>query len=111
MRYSLRRRILCLVRIGSPRADMIVVMAEVVIVVVDGVSDMILLKTVPIEVLCFIWRAKLGRILVAKVLAVRGIHIPSVLWRCCHVDEELVDHELASCNRAKETKPTPQDQY
>ncbi|KAI3738480.1 hypothetical protein L2E82_28513 [Cichorium intybus] len=44
-------------------------------------SNLISLKLVPIEVLCFIWRAKLGRILVAKVLAVRGRHIPSVLWR------------------------------
>nr|KAJ0222767.1 hypothetical protein LSAT_V11C200090550 [Lactuca sativa] len=57
------------------------------------------LNEIPIKVLCFVWRASLGRILAATELAKRGMVLESNICRLCRIDDETPDHILIRwCN-------------
>nr|KAJ0188098.1 hypothetical protein LSAT_V11C900495760 [Lactuca sativa] len=51
-------------------------------------------KVILFKVLCFIWRAKLGRIPSSVALKPRGVTVPSVMCGSCNMEEELSDHIL-----------------
>lgn len=69
-----------------------------------GFSDMVWNKAAPLKVNCFIWRAGLGRIPVAKCLRDRGVlSIPSVC-NVCDREEEDIEHALISCSRSVEIR-------
>lgn len=55
------------------------------------------LNEIPIKVLCFVWRASLGRILAATELAKRGMVLESNICRLCRIDDETPDHILIRC--------------
>lgn len=67
--------------------------------VYDGPFEWI--KVIPYKILCFLWRAKQGRIPSAVALHNRGITIPSVICGSCNRDEETSEHLLISCSLAK----------
>nr|KAJ0192616.1 hypothetical protein LSAT_V11C800391510 [Lactuca sativa] len=54
-------------------------------------------RTIPLKVICFIWRAALGRIPSAIALQHSGIHIESTLCGSCIGEQECVDHILVKC--------------
>nr|KAJ0216654.1 hypothetical protein LSAT_V11C300153720 [Lactuca sativa] len=55
------------------------------------------IKEVPIKVLCFIWRASLGRIPAATELSKRGVMFESVQCGQCMEEDESPDHILLTC--------------
>lgn len=57
-------------------------------------SPLIWKHLVPPSVKCFIWRARLGRIPVKKLLAARGVPIGSEERAMCVGNVETVDHSL-----------------
>ncbi|XP_052625777.1 uncharacterized protein LOC128132828 [Lactuca sativa] len=59
-------------------------------------------KLTPFKILCFIWRAKLGRIPSAVELKNRGIIIPNTMCGVCNSEEETCEHILLTCPVAKE---------
>ncbi|XP_052620846.1 uncharacterized protein LOC128126776 [Lactuca sativa] len=58
------------------------------------------LKEVPLKVLCFIWRAKWGRIPSAQALEGRGVQVPSIICGYCLNGVESADHILIQCKFA-----------
>ncbi|CAI9279290.1 unnamed protein product [Lactuca saligna] len=67
--------------------------------VCDGVFPW--LKTIPLKVLGFVWRAKQNRIPSAEALKNR-VALPSTLCSACSEVDESGDHILVSCSIAKE---------
>lgn len=58
-------------------------------------------KVIPFKVLCFIWRAKLGRIPSSVALKLRGVTVPSVMCGSCNLEESSSDHILLKYQLAK----------
>ncbi|CAI9264591.1 unnamed protein product [Lactuca saligna] len=58
-------------------------------------------KMIPFKILCFIWRAKQGRIPSAVELKSRGITIPSTMCISCKQEEETSDHMLITCQSVR----------
>ncbi|XP_023738523.1 uncharacterized protein LOC111886502 [Lactuca sativa] len=58
-------------------------------------------KMIPFKILCFIWRAKQGRIPFAVELKSRGIIIPSTVCISCKQEEETSDHMLITCQSVR----------
>jgi len=56
---------------------------------------------VPLKVLCFVWRANLGRIPTVTELIKRGITVTSLNCTHCSTEEEDTIHALWSCTFAK----------
>lgn len=59
------------------------------------------LKTAPLKVSCFIWKAKLGRLPVVNMLAKREIQLPSTTFRLCDDGEKTIDHVFTRCSFAR----------
>ncbi|KAJ0619222.1 putative RNA-directed DNA polymerase [Helianthus annuus] len=59
------------------------------------------LNWIPKKINCFLWRAVLDRIPTRVSLALRNIHLPSVLCALCNSASESVDHLLISCQYAQ----------
>ena len=58
-------------------------------------------KEVPKKVLCFTWRAVMGRLPTADALIRRGIQVTSPMCSRCNIDSETADHILVSCPIAR----------
>lgn len=67
-------------------------------VVSDGSFDWC--KVIPFKILCFIWRAKLGRIPSTVTLKLRRVTIPPIICGSCNLEEESSDHILLLCPSA-----------
>ncbi|KAL7604491.1 hypothetical protein Lser_V15G17384 [Lactuca serriola] len=61
-------------------------------------------KLIPLKVRCFVWRASMGRILVAESLAIRGIQHSHQICSLCNNDSESVDRILVNYEFAKEVQ-------
>ncbi|CAH1427158.1 unnamed protein product [Lactuca virosa] len=59
------------------------------------------LKEIPIKVMCFIWRARLGKIPSATALSSRGVVLETNLCSHCGTMEESADHALVGCEYAR----------
>ncbi|KAI3497002.1 hypothetical protein L1887_39382 [Cichorium endivia] len=60
------------------------------------------IKSAPLKVCCFIWRAQLGRIPTAASLHARGLSNSPLLCQMCNAEVESSNHLLVSCPFAKE---------
>ncbi|CAH1440647.1 unnamed protein product [Lactuca virosa] len=60
------------------------------------------IREVPIKVVCFIWRAWLGKIPTKLALVKRGVSVGDIKCSLCDDWEEDSDHVLVGCEYAKE---------
>lgn len=60
-------------------------------------AKIIWIKTAPLKVFCFTWRARLGRIPTLSSLQLKGVNIGSSLCRLCNTCNESADRLLVSC--------------
>lgn len=60
-------------------------------------------KEIPIKVICFVWRAAIGRIPSAEALSSRGIPVSTLSCGLCG-EIETVDHILVSCPIASKVR-------
>nr|KAJ0209586.1 hypothetical protein LSAT_V11C400182710 [Lactuca sativa] len=67
-----------------------------------NISKMDWLKEVPPKVLCFMWRAKLGRFPSVVALQKMGVWLDSIDCTYCNHDEECGDHILIKCPFSRE---------
>ena len=58
-------------------------------------------KEVPMKVLCFAWRAMMGRIPTGEALSLRGCSVPSLVCSFCRTETENADHILVNCPLAR----------
>ncbi|KAL4581006.1 hypothetical protein LXL04_017212 [Taraxacum kok-saghyz] len=65
-------------------------------------NPIVWIRLVPTKVMCFMWRAVIGRIPVALALSRRGIAVNSPLCHLCSGREEDADHLFTSCPFAME---------
>lgn len=55
------------------------------------------LKSISLKVARFVWRVKLGKIMVVDALIKRSFQINSIQCRLCDTSDEKVNHTLISC--------------
>lgn len=68
----------------------------------DSSPNILWVNDVPKKVVCFVWRAKLGRIPSAEGLIKRGVHLQSSICRRCADDIESVEHIFMYCRFSRE---------